>query len=787
VQTLKPGELTEVGFAVTGMTCASCIRRIEKTLARVDGVHDATVNLASERATVRYDASQADLTQLVAAVVRAGYGVGNLPSPVHAGAADMAPATDLDVAAREREVAGLFRKSVVALGAGMLMMGLIDSSLPRAVFLAMFVVATVLQVWAGGPFYWGAWKAARHRAIDMNALVAIGTSTAYLSSAFVSVFPELAQQIGFRFEVYYEPALMIIGLVLFGRFLEARARMRTSAAIRALASLQPRTARVVRAGAEQDLAIELVRVGDRLRVRPGERVPVDGVVEQGTSSIDESMLTGESLPVDKTPGDEVWGATLNRGGSFILQATKVGKDTVLAQIIRLVDEAQASKAPVQRLADVIAGYFVPAVVVLALLTFAAWYLFGPEPRLTAAVQQAIAVLIVACPCALGLATPTAILVGTTRAAEHGVLIRGGTALEQAQRVTTIVFDKTATLTRGTPVVTEVVGDERELLRLAGAVERGSEHPLAEAILAHADSLDLEVPAVEQFVAHPGQGVEGLVEGRRVSVGNARLMLQQGIELGDSRTRGEAIAEAGATPMYVAVDGTLRGLIALADTLKPEARGVVAQLRALGLEVWLLTGDTWSTARHIGQQAGIEHIAAEVLPAGKVAHVKGLQAQGKRVAMVGDGINDAPALAQADTGIALGTGTDVAIAASDITLVGSGLAGVVEALAMSRRTMAVIRQNLFWAFAYNAILIPVAMGALFPLFGLRLNPLLSAVAMSLSSVSVVSNSVRLRYGGWGEFFDAVLPGLASADGGYVLATRGLERATHATAQRELNKP
>jgi P-type Cu+ transporter len=510
--------------------------------------------------------------------------------------------------------------------------------------------------------------------------------------------------------------------------------------------LQVRTARVLRDGVEHDVAIDAVQVGDLLRVRPGERVPVDGVIVEGGSALDESMLTGESLPVEKGPDDQVIGATLNRTGSFVLRATRVGQDTTLAQIVRLVEEAQGSKAPMQRLADRISEVFVPAILVLSALTFVGWLVFGPEPRLTLALQAAIAVLIIACPCALGLATPTAIMVGTGKAAELGILIRGGDALESARRVGTIVLDKTGTLTRGKPAITHVVATalgEHELLRLAAAAEVGSEHPLGQAIVDRALELGLELPKAEHFQALAGMGVQARVDGQEVLLGTRALLDAYGISLNGLSEHVEVLAQSGATPMYVAVGDQPVGLIGVADTLRPESRAAVDQLEALGLEVWMLTGDSRATAEAIAREAGIKHVLAEVLPEQKSDKIKALQADGKVVAMVGDGINDAPALAQADLGIAIGTGTDVALAASDITLIGGDLRGIVTAIALSRKTVGVIKQGLFWAFAYNILLIPVAMGLLYPFFGVLLNPMLAAAAMAMSSVSVVTNALRLR--------------------------------------------
>jgi Cu+-exporting ATPase len=748
-----PGDLL---LPIEGMTCASCVTRIEKALHKVPGVREANVNLATEQARVVFDPTAVDREQLSAAVAKAGYKVGperaaqpmRQPTPV-AGAQTAAP-VDQHERERQREIDDLRRKALWSLAAGVAMMALMY--LPLNLDLAllapvMLIVATSIQFWAGRGFYRAAWAAGKHGGANMNTLVAVGTSVAYGYSAFVTLWPSLAERWGFPFHLYYETAVIIIALILLGRWLEARAKKQTGAAIKALMGLQAKTARVIRGGIEQDIPIEAVQAGDLVRVRPGEKVPVDGVITEGRSALDESMLTGESLPVEKGTGDSVIGATLNKTGGFVFRATKVGKETTLAQIVRLVEEAQGSKAPMQRLADTIAGVFVPAVLVLAALTFAGWLLFGPEPRLTWALQAAIAVLIIACPCALGLATPTAIMVGTGKAAEHGILIRGGEALEQARKINTIVLDKTGTLTRGKPAVTEVVGAngmaEAELLRLAAAAEVGSEHPLGEAIVGRARALGLDLPKAERFASITGKGIQATVDGRALLLGNRALMQQQGVQLNGLAERADALARGGATPMYVAVDGASAGLIAVADTLKPESRAAVAQLKALGLDVWMLTGDNPGTAEAIAREVGIEHVLAEVLPEQKSDKVKALQAEGRSVAMVGDGINDAPALAQSDLGIAIGTGTDVAMAASDITLIGGDLRAIVTAIALSRKTVGAIKQGLFWAFAYNVLLIPVAMGALYPVFGVLLNPVLAAAAMAMSSVSVVTNALRLR--------------------------------------------
>ena len=741
---LAPGQVV---LPVEGMTCASCVNRIERFVRKVDGVSAVNVNLATEKASISFDPAAVSIDDLKGAVRAAGYDVRE-EFAADASASSTTSEADAHAAAREHEIAELRRKSLVSLGVGLVMMALMYLPLGLDLMLVaplLLIAAAVVQFWAGAVFYRATWAAARHGATNMNTLVAVGTSVAFGYSAFVTLWPTLATDWGFPYFLYYETAVIIIGLILMGRWLEARAKKQTAGAIKGLMGLQAKTARVIRNGSDLDVPIEQVVVGDLVRVRPGEKVPVDGVIAEGRSALDESMLTGESLPVDKGLGDQVIGSTLNKTGSFVFRATKVGADTALAQIVRLVEEAQGSKAPLQRLADQVAGVFVPIVLVVAALTAAGWFIFGPSPVF--AVTVAIAVLIIACPCALGLATPTAIMVGTGKAAEHGILIRGGEALEQARRINAVVLDKTGTLTRGRPAVTRVVPidgtSEEELVRLAAGAEVGSEHPLGEAIVAHARELDLDLPAASDFAAVPGKGLHVNVDGRAVTIGNRALLDGDGIDVSELAGTADELAREGATPMFVAADGRLLGAIAVADTLKAESPQAVAELEALGLEVWMLTGDNRLTAEAVAAQAGITRVLAQVQSDEKAEKVRELQADGKVVAMVGDGINDAPALAQADLGIAIGTGTDVAMAASDITLIGGDLRTIVTAIALSRKTVGVIKQGLFWAFGYNVVLIPVAMGLLYPFFGILLNPVIAAAAMAMSSVSVVTNALRLR--------------------------------------------
>ena len=734
--------MTELTVPVIGMTCASCVTRIERFLNKSEGVADAVVNLATERATVRFDPARIDRRGIVAAIEAAGYDVAPAAVAGETGVTD-----DTEQLARDAKRRALLRDALLAtgIGLGMMVIALWPGGPPLPMDrlnVWMLAPATVVQFVFGRRFLVAAAKGLRHGDVTMDTLVSIGTLAAYGYSLAVTLAGSAA-------ETYFDSAALIIGLVLLGRWLEAGAKGQAAGAVRALLRLRPTTARVLRDGREADLPIDQVRVGDLLRVRPGERVAVDGVIVEGASAVDESMLTGESMPVDKRAGDRVVGATLNASGSFVLRAERVGSDTTLAQIARLVERAQGSKAPIQRVVDQVTARFVPAVLVVAAAAFAVWLLFGPEPRLASALTAAVAVLIIACPCAMGLATPTAIMVGTGKGAEAGILIRDGAALEQAQRVTVVMLDKTGTITRGAPSVVALHATpniaEADLLRYAAGAERGSEHPLAEAIVRLAVERGTEIPAATDFVAIPGGGVRAAVEGRIVTVGTERLLSDQGAETATLSQLAQATADAGHTPVLVAIEGKSIGLVAIADTVKPESADAVRQLHAAGAEVWMITGDRAAVADAIGVQVGIapERILAEVRPEQKAASVAELQAAGAVVAMVGDGINDAPALAQADLGVAIGTGADVAIEASDITLVGDDLRSVPAAIQLSRATMRIIRQNLAWAFGYNLILIPVAAGALFPLTGWLLSPALAAGAMALSSVSVVTNSLRLR--------------------------------------------
>ncbi len=730
---------------IQGMNCASCVQKLEKALLQTRGVTKAVVNLATEKAKIEYIPSETNLVEIKKAVESSGHKVFEF--------APSEEAEDPERLLREKEYKKLKTKFIVGLILGLLIFfgssrhwfPWVPSFLGN--FYVLWALATPVQFWIGWQFYKGAWGAFKHRNADMNTLIAVGTSAAYIYSVTATVFPSFFETGGIKPEVYFDTSALIIVLIILGRLLEARAKGQTSEAIKKLMGLQPKTARVIRERKEMDIPVEEVLVGDMVIVRPGEKIPVDGIVKDGKSAVDESMITGESIPVKKKAGDEVIGATINKTGSFKFEATKVGKDTALAQIIKLVQDAQGSKAPIQRLADVISGYFVPIVISIAIATFVIWFNFGPFPALTFALLTFVAVMIIACPCALGLATPTAVMVGTGKGAEKGILIKGGESLETAHKLDTIVFDKTGTLTKGEPEITDIVTtnsySEDEILKYSASAEKASEHPLGEAIIKGAREKKIELHDPKNFNAIEGHGIEAEVDGKKVLLGNLKLMRKQQIAVKDLEGKADELAGDGKTPMYIALEGKAAGLIAVADTLKENSLQAVEKLKKLGLEVIMLTGDNKKTAEAIARKAGIDKVLPEVLPEDKVHEIKSLQHGGRKVAMVGDGINDAPALAQADVGIAIGSGTDVAMEASDITLIKGDLRGVVSAIELSKRTIRVIKQNLFWAFFYNTAGIPIAAGVLYPFFGILLNPIFASAAMAFSSVSVVSNSLRLR--------------------------------------------
>jgi P-type Cu+ transporter len=734
-------------YSIKGMTCASCVSRVEKVISKVEGVESVTVNLASHQAQVQVTTKNFQSQAVIDAVTKLGYESALLDE-----LSEESAESDQEKESRNLKkdfILSAVVSSIVLIGSIPHMMEGWGSWVPEYLsnpFL-LLLLTTYVQLVPGWRFYRNSYKILKNKSADMNVLVAMGTTSAWVYSGAMTLFPETLSQMGFPYQLYYDVTTVITTLILLGRYFEAKAKGKTSTAIKKLMNLQAKTAKVIRNGDELELPLEEVIVGDEIIVRPGERIPVDGVIIKGKSSVDESMLTGESLPVEKVKGDEVIGATINKSGSFTFRATKVGKETALAQIIRMVNEAQGSKAPIQRIVDVISAYFVPAVLMMATLSAIVWYIIGPEPALIFSLTTFIAVLIIACPCALGLATPTAIMVGTEKGAENGVLIKDAASLEKAHKTTTVVLDKTGTITEGKPKVTDIfltsTVSEEELLAITASVETASEHPLGEAIVQEARERKLPLLEPEDFQAIVGHGIEAFVQGEKVYVGNLKLMKEKTIDLGKATEFAEKLAGQGKTPMYVAISGSCVGVVAVADPIKKDSVKAIMEMKKMGLEVVMITGDHYKTAEAIAKETGVDRFIAEVLPEDKAKEVKLLQKEGKVVAMVGDGINDAPALAQADVGIAIGTGTDIAMETANITLMRGDIMSVVTALKLSKATMRMIWQNLGWAFGYNIVLIPVAAGMLYPVFGILLNPMLAGAAMAFSSVSVVLNTLRLR--------------------------------------------
>ncbi len=739
---------------VSGLYCAACVAQIEDAVKAIPGVIDATMNAATEEVKIDYAPSIGDLKLLTRAIETAG------PYKVTRAAEASEPEMDREAEATAKEYRTLMRKwwFAAAVGAPTMILSfpwifpILRDWFPRGspqllyLWYGMGVASLAVLIYSGNQFFTGAWQALKHRSANMHTLIALGTGVAWMYSTIALLFPQLFPSAEFT-EVYYDVTVVVTALVVLGLALEIKAKGRTSEAIKKLIGLQAKTARVVRDGKEVDIPVEEVLVGDIVIVRPGEKVPVDGEVIEGQSAVDESMITGESLPVSKKVGDEVIGATINKTGVFRFRATKVGKDTALANIIRLVQDAQGSKVPIQRIVDKVSAYFTPAVMILAIIGFVVWYDFGPAPALTYALIVAVTTLIIACPCALGMATPMSLTTGIGLGAQNGILIRSGDALQTASKLNAVILDKTGTITVGKPSLTDIVlangQDEREVLRLAASVEQSSEHPLALAIVEGALARNLALSPVETFDAIPGHGVCATVDGRHLLIGNIKLMQREGVALGDLEEQSKVLADDGKTPMYVAIDGIAAGIIAVADTVKEDSQDAIAAMKKLGLEVVMITGDNERTAKAIARQVGIERVLAEVLPQDKAFNVQKLQLEGKKVAMVGDGINDAPALAQADVGLAIGTGTDVAIEASDITLIKGSLMGVVTAMQISRATMRNVYQNLFGAFIYNTLGLPIALGMLYPFTGMLLSPIMAALAMSFSSVTVIGNANRLK--------------------------------------------
>jgi P-type Cu+ transporter len=746
-------------LGINGMHCASCVDKIETELKRSPGVLSASIDLGTESAVIKYVPSAVQIGEIKKIIEELGYMTFDSASPGTEEKKKPDEPQDETDKARQEEYRTLMRKFIFA---GVLALPVVLFSYPdlfglpaqfqrgtetlRLIWMAMGLLSLPVMFWSGSQFYIGMWAALRNRSANMHTLIATGITAAWLYSTVALLFPglfpreELADQ-------FYDTVFVVVALVVLGMALEIRAKGKSSEAIKKLIGLQARTARVTRDGKEQDIPVEEVVLDDIVIVRPGEKIPVDGTVVEGSSAIDESMITGESIPVEKNEGDDVIGATINKTGSFRFKATKVGKDTALSQIIEMVQRAQGSKAPIQRVVDKVSGYFAPAVIIIGILAFVAWYDFGPHPNLIYALIVFVTTLVIACPCALGLATPISLMVGVGKGAENGILIRSGEALETAQKLEIIVLDKTGTITEGKPSLTDVVSwngvSEADVVRFAASVEKGSEHPLGEAILKGAEQRSIKLGEPKEFNAIPGHGVEASVEGKNVLLGNLKLMRDRNIDVGELENRSQELADNGKTPMFVAIENKAAGIVAVADTVKADSPNAIAQLKKMGLEVVMITGDNKRTADAIARQVGVDRVLAEVLPEDKAFNVQKLQAEGKRVAMVGDGINDAPALAQADIGLAIGTGTDVAIEASDITLIKGSLKGVVLAIQLSKATMTNIKENLFGAFFYNGLGLPIAAGILYPFFGLLLSPMIAGAAMAFSSVTVVTNANRLR--------------------------------------------
>jgi len=747
VEDEKVPTIREAILPIKGMTCASCAMAVERVIGKLDGVHEASVNFATEKVKVVYDMSKTGIAEIKSAVAIAGYEALDIETESQAEQENDRKESERKLLWKKFLISAVFTAPLLYIAMGhMLGLPIPEIIMPEAYpvnFAVIQLILVIPSMIAGYKFYTIGFSRLLKREPNMDSLIAIGTGAAFIYGIY-AVIQIINGNHEYTMELYFESVGVIITLILLGKYLEAVSKGKTSEAIKKLMGLAPKTATVIRDGKETVIPIEEVRVGDIVLVRPGEKIPVDGEVVEGRTSVDESMLTGESIPVEKNPGDSVVGASINKNGSIKFRATKVGKDTVLAQIIKLVEDAQGSKAPIAKLADIISGYFVPAVMVIALFAGLAWYISGQSAVFSLTIF--VSVLVIACPCALGLATPTAIMVGTGKGAEYGVLIKGGEALETAHKVKTIVLDKTGTITEGKPVVTDIITDGKiapeELLRLSASAERGSEHPLGEAIVNGAKEKNLELSEAESFEAIPGQGIEVVIEGRRMLLGNKKLMDSRNIEI-TLEEESNKLAREGKTPMYVAIDNELAGIIAVADVMKPSSRKAIEILHNMGIEVVMITGDNRITAEAIARQVGIDRVLAEVLPQDKAEEIKKLQSEGKKVAMVGDGINDAPALAQADIGIAIGSGTDIAMESADIVLMRSDLMDVPTAIQLSKKTIRNIKQNLFWAFAYNTAGIPIAAGLLHIFGGPLLNPIFAAAAMAFSSVSVVTNALRLR--------------------------------------------